>query len=63
MDKVLFSSNNMSWETPTEFFDKLNRKFKFDLDACASDENHKLPNYYTEKDDALTKSWGGKTYL
>ena len=60
MDKVLFSSNNMSWETPTYFFDKLNKKFKFDLDACASDGNHKLNNYYTEKDDALTKNWGGK---
>lgn len=58
MDKVLFSSEKMIWETPTEFFDKLNKKFKFDLDACASDENHKTPNYYTEKDDALTKSWG-----
>lgn len=63
MDKVLFSSNNMSWETPTEFFDKLNIKLKFDLDACASDENHKLPNYYTEKDDALTKSWLGNVFM
>lgn len=59
MDKVLFSSKNMSWETPTKFFDKLNKKFKFDLDVCASDENHKLNNYYTEKDNALTKNWGG----
>lgn len=53
----------MAWETPKEFFDKLNRKFKFDIDACASDENHKLPNYYTEKDDALTKSWWGNVFM
>lgn len=53
----------MAWETPTEFFDKLNRKFKFDIDACASDENHKLPNYYTEKDDAITQSWEGNVSM
>lgn len=29
VDKVLFSSDSMSWETPKDYFDKLNRKFKF----------------------------------
>lgn len=59
VDKVLFSSDSMIWETPKEYFNKLNKKFKFDLDACASDENHKLDNYFTQQDNALIQKWGG----
>lgn len=55
----MFSSKKMDWETPKDFFDKLNKKFKFDLDACASDENHKLDNYFTVNDNSLIKEWGG----
>lgn len=58
--KALFSSKSMVWETPKDYFDKLNRKFKFDLDACASDTNHKVDNYFTEDDDALEQKWGGQ---
>nr|WP_263431637.1 phage N-6-adenine-methyltransferase [Leuconostoc gasicomitatum] len=60
---LMFSSKKMDWETPQEFFEQLNRKFKFDLDACASDDNHKLDNYFTEKDDALVKKWGAMCLL
>lgn len=56
----MFSSKNMSWETPTDYFNQLNRKFKFDLDVCASDTNHKVDNYFTEDDDALKQKWGGQ---
>lgn len=58
VDKVLFSSDSMVWETPKYYFDKLNRKFKFDLDVCASDKNHKVDTYFTENDDALKQKWG-----
>lgn len=57
---LMFSSKKMDWETPQYFFDKLNKKFKFDLDACASDENHKLDNYFTELDNSLEQEWGGQ---
>ena len=63
MDKVLLSSKKMDWETPQSLFDELNRKFKFDLDACANDQNHKLPNYFTEKDDALVQEWEGNVFI
>lgn len=49
---------NDEWETPKIFFDALNKQFNFQLDACASDKNHKLDKYYTIKDDALAQDWG-----
>lgn len=57
MNKVLVSSKKMDWETPQKFFNSLNKKFKFDLDACASDDNHKLDNYITSEQTALNTSW------
>ncbi|WP_258088392.1 phage N-6-adenine-methyltransferase [Weissella fangxianensis] len=63
VNKVLFSSKNMSWETPEDLFIELNKKFKFDLDACASVENHKLEKYFTERDDALIQKWDGNVFM
>lgn len=55
-----FSSKKMDWATPKDFFDKLNNEFGFDLDVCASDENAKCPDYFTEQDDCLTQDWSGR---
>lgn len=41
MNNALFTSKTGLWETPQEFFDKLNREFDFTLDACATPENAK----------------------
>jgi phage N-6-adenine-methyltransferase len=46
------------WETPQEFFHKLNDEFGFTLDVCANEENHKCDIYYSEKDDGLKRDWG-----
>lgn len=59
MDKVLFSSNKNYWETPQKLFDKLNKKYHFEIDLAASKENAKCKKFYTEKDDALSKKWHG----
>lgn len=59
--KVLFSSKEEKWETPQDFFDKLNEEFHFTLDAAASPDNAKCTNYFTEEQDGLTQSWGGHT--
>lgn len=59
--KVLFSSKEEKWETPQDFFDKLNDEFHFTLDAAASPDNAKCANYFTEEQDGLTQSWGGHT--
>lgn len=59
--KVLFSSEDMTWETPQDFFDKLDSEFNFDLDPCASHMTAKCKTYFTEDDDGLVQSWAGHT--
>ncbi len=60
--KVMFSSESNEWATPQEFFDKLNWRFgPFDLDPCATPQNTKCLNFYTEAEDGLSKDWGGHT--
>tara|TARA_R100000808_G_scaffold13439_1_gene32601 strand:+ start:2575 stop:3048 length:474 start_codon:yes stop_codon:yes gene_type:complete len=66
MDKqtqvIMFSSKTGEWATPQEFFDKLDWRFgPFDLDPCASPNNTKCANFYTETEDGLSKSWEGHT--
>lgn len=58
---VFFPSGKNYWETPQAFFDALDQRFHFTLDAAASDENHKCDRYFTEADDGLTQDWGGET--
>lgn len=59
--KVVFSSQTDEWATPQSLFDELNTEFHFDLDPCATDENHKCDEYYTKADDGLTKNWAGRS--
>lgn len=54
-----FLSTREDWETPQALFDHLNDKYRFTLDAAASPENAKCPNYYTVDDDALSCNWDG----
>lgn len=58
--KGCFLSNTNEWETPQELFDKLNDEFKFTLDPCSTQYNHKCDKYYTIEDDGLSKDWGGQ---
>lgn len=57
--EVMFSSKNDSWETPQEFFDKLNEEFGFEIDVCASSENAKCEIFFTKEQDALAQQWEG----
>lgn len=59
MNEVLYSSNSEEWSTPREFFEKLNDEFHFNLDPCATDENHVCDNYFTKQEDGISKNWGG----
>lgn len=56
---VMFSSKTDLWETPQEFFDRLNDEFGFDLDVCALPENAKCGKYYTPEQDGLLQPWEG----
>lgn len=61
MNSVMFSSNKDDWETPQDFFDKLNEEFHFDLDPCADCINHKCKKFYTKDDNGLLQDWRGHT--
>lgn len=55
----MFSSNTDEWATPLEFYNALDNEFKFNLDPCATDDNHKCANYFTKADNGLLQNWGG----
>jgi site-specific DNA-methyltransferase (adenine-specific) len=60
---VMYSSKSDEWSTPQKFFDEINSEFNFDLDAAASELNHKCSRYFTAADDGLTQKWGGVEYF
>lgn len=55
---ALFSSVTDEWPTPQAFFDRLNRRYEFTLDPCATAENAKCALFYTREDDGLAQDWG-----
>lgn len=57
---AMFSSTTNEWETPQDFFDKLNAEFNFTLDPCATRENAKCAKYFTVEDDGLKQDWQGE---
>ena len=57
--EVMFSSKTDLWETPQDFFDKLNEEFHFQTDVCALPENAKCENFYTPEQDGLAQEWSG----
>lgn len=68
--EVMFSSEKDDWETPQEFFEKLNKEFGFTLDVCANNTNTKCEKWfgyaYVRNEgnavftDGLTQSWQGE---
>lgn len=58
----LFTSATDLWETPQDFFGRLDAEFHFTLDACALPENAKCPRYYTPDQDGLSKPWAGTVW-
>lgn len=58
----MFTSTTDCWETPQDFFEKLNGEFGFELDACALPENAKCAKYYTPEMDGLSQLWTGTVW-
>lgn len=56
---VMFSSATDEWYTPIDFYNELNKEFNFNLDPCATDDNHKCNKYFTKADNGLIQDWGG----
>lgn len=56
----MFSKATDEWETPQDFFDRLNAEFEFQLDAAATKENSKTEEYcrfVDERANSLTADW------
>ena len=59
INEALYSSRTDEWETPQEFFDKLDEEFHFGIDVCANDRNAKCEWYFDKSANGLTKDWTG----
>lgn len=59
INEGMMSSDSQEWETPQDFFDRLDEEFHFTLDAAATSENAKCRQYYTLQDNALWQRWTG----
>lgn len=59
INKALYSSKSDEWPTPNAIFEELDREFDFNLDPCATEENHKCDRYFTKENDGLSQKWGG----
>lgn len=58
----MFTSTTDLWETPQDFFDRLDAEFGFELDACALPENAKCARHYTPEQDGLSQLWTGTVW-
>lgn len=59
INQGLFTSNKEDWETPQDFYDRLNNKYRFKWDLAASDDNAKCSCYFTRDDNSLEQDWEG----
>lgn len=62
-NSLMFSSATDEWYTPIDFYNELNKEFNFNLDPCATDDNHKCNKYFTKADNGLLQSWGGTRFF
>lgn len=54
---LMFSSEDLSWETPQWLFDILNDEFNFTLDVCAVEATAKCERYFSPSEDGLSQEW------
>ena len=63
ISKASFTSKSDEWETPDDLFNELDAEFHFNLDPCATRENHKCEWFITKDGDGLSQCWGGAQSL
>ena len=56
---LMFSSKTDLWATPQDFFDALDKEFRFETDVCALAENAKCAHYFTPDQNGLVQEWTG----
>ena len=60
---LMFSSKTDMWATPQEFFDSLDKVFRFETDVCAVKDNAKCQRFYTPDDNGLLQDWRGVCWM
>lgn len=60
---LMFSSEDLSWETPQWLFDILNDEFNFTLDVCAVEATAKCERYFSPSEDGLSQEWTGICFM
>lgn len=63
MTSGMMSSTTDEWPTPRYVYDKLDEEFGFELDVCATDDNHKADRYFTKETDGLSQEWKGICWM
>lgn len=58
-----FSSLTPEWVTPDGLFNQLDSEFHFTLDVCATIENTKCDQCFTEQIDGLNQEWDGACWM
>lgn len=54
---VHFQSTSNEWSTPDDLYCELNKRFKFTLDPCCTNENAKCLKHFTSKENGLIQDW------
>jgi site-specific DNA-methyltransferase (adenine-specific) len=62
-DNNRFKSSNQSWETPDDLFKKIDSVFHFTRDVCASKDNTKCSEFWSEENSCLNKRWDGINWM
>jgi site-specific DNA-methyltransferase (adenine-specific) len=55
MNKSLLSSKKMDYETPNDFFEKLNKILNFEIDLAATSKNTKCKTWISEEYNSLSE--------
>jgi site-specific DNA-methyltransferase (adenine-specific) len=65
IDKALYSSASVEWETPQKLYAELDREFHFDLDPCCTKKNQKCPSGFCAdlNQDGLGEPWFGNVFM
>lgn len=54
---IHFSSDDQNWSTPQDFYEELNKEFKFTLDPCCTKTTAKCRKFFTEAENGLIQDW------
>ncbi len=53
----------IEWETPQDFFNELNKEFRFNVDVCAVKSNAKVSTFFSPDVDGLSIPWIGNCWM